>query len=82
MSGTEKILADTNTLIYLDSGNAEVATILKGKEIYISFITEIELLGFSGLSRAKLVQLKEMIAGMYIIEMTSLQKQITIELKQ
>ena len=82
MSGTEKILADTNTLIYLDSGNAEVATLLKGKEIYISFITEIELLGFSGLSRAKLVQLKEMIAGMYIIEMTSLQKQITIELKQ
>ena len=57
MSGTEKILADTNTLIYLDSGNLEVAALLKDKEIYISFITEIELLGFSMLSRAKLLQL-------------------------
>ena len=82
MSGTEKILADTNTLIYLDSGNLEVAALLKDKEIYISFITEIELLGFSMLSRAKLLQLKEMIAGMYIIEMTGLQKQITLDLKQ
>jgi predicted nucleic acid-binding protein len=82
MSGVERILADTNTLIYLDNGNIEVASLLKGKEISISFITEIELLGFATLSRSKLLQLKEMIAGMYVIEMNSLQKQIAIELKQ
>jgi predicted nucleic acid-binding protein len=40
------------------------------------------LLGFAGLTRAKHQQLKEMISGMYIVEMNSLQKQIAIELKQ
>jgi hypothetical protein len=38
MSGIERIIADTNTLIYLDNGNMEVAALLKGKEISISFI--------------------------------------------
>ncbi len=82
MSGTDKLLADSNTLIYLDQGNHKVAALLAGKSICISFITEIELLGYPMLSRQKLAQLKEMISGMQVIEMNNLQKQITIELKQ
>jgi predicted nucleic acid-binding protein len=34
------------------------------------------------LSRSKIAQLKEMISGMYVIDMNSLQKQIAIELRQ
>ena len=82
MIGTNRLLADTNTLIYLDKGNSEVASLLDGKNISISFITEIELLGFPNLSRQKVSQLKAMIAEMYVIEMSSIQKQITIELRQ
>jgi predicted nucleic acid-binding protein len=82
MSGADKILADTNTLIYLDSGNREVASLLQDKEISISFITEIELLGFPQLGKEKLTQLETMIASMFIIEMSGFQKKIAIELKR
>ncbi len=47
------LFADTNILIYLLQGNAEIAEILNGKEIYISFITELELLAFPNLNSSE-----------------------------
>jgi predicted nucleic acid-binding protein len=49
MSGKE-ILVDTNILLYLLSDNDTIEQILQGKTIYISFITELELLGFRNIS--------------------------------
>lgn len=43
MSGKE-ILVDTNILLYLLKGNDTLEKILQGKNIYLSFITELELL--------------------------------------
>lgn len=45
MSGKE-ILADTNILLYLLNGNDTLMQLLHGKIIYVSFITELELIGF------------------------------------
>ena len=44
MSGKE-ILADTNIIIYLLQGDNTLEDILQGKQLYVSFITELELLG-------------------------------------
>ena len=57
MSGKE-ILVDTNILIYLLNGSKTIEEILTGKKIYISFITELELLGFKNISakQEKLLQ--------------------------
>ena len=49
MSGKE-ILVDTNIFLYLLEGNETIEEILQGKIIYLSVITELELLGFSKLS--------------------------------
>ena len=57
MSGS-KILADTNTLIYLDKGLTNVAAMLDNKELCVSFITEIELLGFYRLGKEKIKHLE------------------------
>jgi len=49
MNGKE-ILVDTNILLYLLSGNHTIEQILQGKTIYISFLTELELLSFRNIS--------------------------------
>jgi len=42
MSG-QSVLVDTNLFIYLLKGYQTAAELLDGKDIYVSFITEIEL---------------------------------------
>ena len=44
MKGKE-ILVDTNIIIYLLQGNDTLENVLQGKELYVSFITELELFG-------------------------------------
>ncbi|MBI3134502.1 MAG: type II toxin-antitoxin system VapC family toxin [Bacteroidetes bacterium] len=48
MSGT-KLFVDTNIILYLLNGDETLAEFLNGRQIYISFITELELLGYPGL---------------------------------
>lgn len=44
MSGNNFLL-DTNIVLYLLSGNTTVAEIIDGTQLYISFVTQLELLG-------------------------------------
>ena len=46
----QSTLVDTNLFIYLLKGYPTSAELLDGKDIYISFFTEIELLLFKKLS--------------------------------
>ena len=46
----DNILIDTNIALYLLNGDRVVAEILDGKNVYVSFITELELLGFHEIS--------------------------------
>ena len=45
-----KIFVDTNIILYLLNGDETIADLLDGKQIYISFITELELLSFKNLN--------------------------------
>ena len=49
MNGKE-ILVDTNILLYLLQGNDTLADLLLGKTVIVSFITELELIGFPRIS--------------------------------
>lgn len=49
MSGKE-ILVDTNIFLYLMNGNDTIEEILQGKNIYVSFMTELELVGFKNIN--------------------------------
>lgn len=48
------LFVDTNILLYLISGDETVAELLNGKHIAISFVTELELLGYKDLSESDL----------------------------
>jgi len=43
----KSLMVDTNIVLYVLGGNKKLAKILDGKELYISMITELELLGYN-----------------------------------
>lgn len=52
MSGN-KVFIDTNTAIYLLSGDTTLASILHQKKVYLSFITQLELLGYQNITKRR-----------------------------
>ncbi len=80
MSGIN-LLADTNILLYLFAGDSTVSMLLDSKRIFISFITEIELLTFKKLSKEERKTIKDFLDGCTIIGLSEEIKNKTIELK-
>ena len=74
-----KILLDTNMLIYLLQGNAAVRELLEDKEWHISFINEMELLMKPTLSGKELQAIKALLNECTIAEMNSRIKNKAIE---
>ncbi len=66
MSGSS-VLVDTNILIYLFKGNERIYELLKGRDIWVSFITEMELLAFDGHSAAELNTIKKFLGQCKIV---------------
>ncbi|TVR84600.1 MAG: type II toxin-antitoxin system VapC family toxin [Chitinophagaceae bacterium] len=74
-------IADTNFLIYIHEGNEVVASFLDFN-FGISFISEVELLGFKGLVKEDEVKLKSLIKDCFILDWNTKIKEKTIELKR
>jgi len=74
-------IADTNFLIYIHEGNPNIVPFLD-YNFGISFITEVELLGFKGITRAEEIKLKQLINDSFNIDWNLKIKEKTIELKR
>ena len=81
MSGN-KLFVDTNIFLYLLDGDNTVADVLSGNQIYISFITELELLSFHKLSSSEEIRIKQLIRDVTVIDINSYIKQYAIEIRQ
>jgi predicted nucleic acid-binding protein len=62
-----KIIADTNILIYLLKNDLQLGHLLDKKTIYISYITDLELLSFPKISSNEIDIIKEAIANCNVI---------------
>jgi predicted nucleic acid-binding protein len=76
------IITDTNILLYLLSGDKTLAEILDQKQVYISFITELELLGYKNISKLEQKKIKEFLKECLIVDINSTIKEYAIQLKQ
>lgn len=76
------IIVDTNLLIYLLKGDSRIAEQLEGRQLFISVITEMELLGMYGISQTNLKFVKRIINDCVIVDFNNEIKQKAIELKQ
>ncbi|TDX87176.1 type II toxin-antitoxin system VapC family toxin [Epilithonimonas xixisoli] len=74
-------IADTNFLIYVHEGNELIAPFLE-YNFGISFISEVELLGFKNISKSQESKLKELIKDCFLIEWNSKIKEKTIDLRK
>lgn len=81
MNGNE-CLVDTNILIYLQKGIQNFDTLLQDRTVYISLITEIEMLGVAGLTPAQKKQIRHVIEDCIVVGLDHSVKEETIRLKQ
>ena len=74
-------IADTNFLIYIHEGNEIVESFLD-YNFGISFITEIELLGFKGISQEEEIKLKQLLNDCFYFDWNVNLKDKTIDLRK
>jgi len=80
MSGS-KIFIDTNIVIYLLNGDETLKNFLNKKEIYISFITELELLSFPGITSNERIIIKKFISDCHVVVFNTKMKEVIVSLK-
>ena len=77
-----KVFVDTNIILYLLSGDTTIAELLDGKQIYISFITQLELLSFSKNTKKDLKVIDELLDHCVIIDVNDEIKDMVVEFKR
>jgi predicted nucleic acid-binding protein len=77
-----KLFVDTNICIYLLIGDRIVASLLDGYEIFISFITEIELYAYHSNNSLAKELLDSFIDSVYVININDAVKQKTIAVRR
>lgn len=81
MNGTS-LLVDTNIVLYLLGGDITIAEVLDGKHIYISEISELELLSYSKFDSKQLKEVESFLGEIVIIEMNETIKKEVIQLRR
>jgi len=77
-----KIFLDTNIVLYLLSGDVTIADLLHEKQLYISIITELELLGYKDLLPDEEKVIKDFISQCKVINISNFVKQETIKIRK
>jgi predicted nucleic acid-binding protein len=75
-------LVDTNIALYLLGGDVTITNILDNSTIYLSFITQLELLGYSGISSSEQKKVKSFINDCVVVDITEDIKIKTITIRQ
>jgi len=76
------ILVDTNILLYFLGGDDSLIPVLEDKQIVISFVTEIEVLGYHNLTEKERKKTLEFIDRCIIIDIPAGIKELTINIRR
>jgi predicted nucleic acid-binding protein len=68
--------------LYLLNGSDALQEILQGKNVYISFITELELIGFKNITTKEEKQISEIFNDCSVISLNNLIKEKYVELRK
>lgn len=80
MSG--RILIDTNIFIYLTQGDENILEFIQDKDVYISFVTELELLSFKNITKKEEQTIEEIISQFKILDYNPSLKRKVIALRK
>lgn len=76
------ILLDSNIVLYLLNGEQTLIPLLEEKQLYVSFITQLETLGYKGISEKESKKIKSFLNECIIIDVNPVIKDFTIKLRQ
>ena len=77
-----EVLIDTNISLYLLQGNEKVANLLDGNRIFASFVTEIEILGYSKITHEEESKIKEFLSEITVVGWNDVIRDHAIALKR
>lgn len=77
-----RLFLDTNIILYFLSGDETLAELLDGKQFYLSFITQLELLAYSGISGKEQKIIEELLNQCIIIDINTEIKIKVIEIRK
>lgn len=77
-----KLFLDTNIILYLLNGDETLAEILDNKQIYISIITELELLAFPGITQKEEKIIQSFLSETKIISINSAIKKEVVKVRK
>ncbi|AHW61308.1 hypothetical protein SAMN05444285_13815 [Draconibacterium orientale] len=81
MSGNSLVI-DTNIILYLLNGDETLIPVLEEKQLYISFITQMELLSFHKINEHDKKIIKSFIKDCIVIDIPYDIKKLAIELRK
>ena len=81
MNGSN-ILLDSNIVLYFLGGEEPLMPLLEEKRLYISFITQLETLGYKSITEKESRMIKSFLNECIIIDINPLIKDITIKLRR
>jgi predicted nucleic acid-binding protein len=81
MNGNSIVL-DTNIILYLLNGDEQLSSMLSGMELFVSVISEIELLGYNGIEEDDKLKIKFFLSECSIISLNNEVKELSIKIKQ
>ncbi|MES2268173.1 MAG: type II toxin-antitoxin system VapC family toxin [Bacteroidota bacterium] len=80
MSG-DSIVIDTSLIINLFNGVSEVQELIEGRNLFVSIVSEIEVLSFSGLSITDKKLIKDFLSKCHIVDIEPAIKELTIDIR-
>ena len=81
MSG-HSLIIDTNIALYLLDGDKTLYYVLDGKTVYLSFVSELELLSYPGLTKSEELLVNQFIEDCIVIDVNREIKNRTINLRR
>jgi len=81
VSGNNILLA-SNIVLYLLNGEQTLLPLLAEKQLYVSFVTQLETIGYKGISNIEVDNIKSFLSECVIIDINPVIKDYTIKLRQ
>ena len=77
-----KLLLDTNAVLYVLGGDETLASFLNGKELYLSIISELELLSYKKITQKEIKAITAFLSELKIENISEEVKKNTIEIRK
>jgi len=77
----DNIVVDTSLIINLFNGIIEVQELIKDRNLFVSIISEIEVLSFPNITSSEKVLLKMFLSKCHVVDIEPAIKDITIEIR-